>query len=178
MFDSRAHNSTSVLYMFYNHICFDDFNHLKIIQVIKLYSIIIIDNCEIISNLQKLWRQMFCRKVEKFCLYDSFSYCYPWKNFYGLFWLRLNELKSLNEVWSNTVFVYEYFLANKYVYKVHDGNANARCEICSKPIIKAPEQHLWCNSFFLFKRLHKERKKAKCSKVHGTLYILKCLGQN
>ena len=30
--------------MFYNHICFDDFNHLKIIQVIKLYSIIIIDN--------------------------------------------------------------------------------------------------------------------------------------
>ena len=39
--------------------------------------------------------------------------------------------------------MFEYFLANNYLHKVNDGNTNARCETCSKPVIKTLEQHLW-----------------------------------
>ena len=82
--------------------------------------------------------------------------------------------ESLNEVWSNTVFVHEYLLANNCLHKVNNGNANTRHKICSNPIIKTSEQHLWGN-FFKFKLLQKQNKKAKCCNVHGALYILKCL---
>ena len=124
----------------------------------------------------------------KFCLYPmiAFLIAIHERIFHWLFWLgfwstihfsvpptRHLKLESLYGAWSNIVFIYEYFIANNYLHKVNDGNANTRCEICSKPIIKTLEQHLWRNSFFIFKCLHKEHKN-----IHHTRYILKCLGKN
>ena len=56
-------------------------------------------------------------------------------------------------------YYYEYLLANNYLHKVKGGNTNTICEICSKPTVKTSEQHLWLNSFLMFNRFHKERKK-------------------